>query len=152
MKNIASEIISKLKFAGAVEFGYQAFGISGYKLKRRFAIIESNFNKLIENTTLTIVLKNKDQYSKIVPAFSSIKLVEIDAETSIEVLLFKNQKCIDTISNSVKDVCKLPKYLYTTSYDRSNLFRETLLKHGFVHSNFLKRIVYSPMRIVNLFK
>ena len=129
--------VDKLLFAGAISFGSRALNVDTRSADHDFAMLKTNFDNLIKDSTDRVELVTAEHYFTVVPAWSTPLLVVTRIEgIKIDILLFSKKAYIDIVKKSIRDMQKLPKYMYYNKKHRRVLYQKTLLRNGFVHSNY----------------
>ena len=142
-----------LKFCGAQEFGSRPLGVSSGSSDTDLVMRKVAFDTLIKDKPIKELHKGDiSKYMNVVPAFNSVTLVTTLIGGKVDILLVESQHDIDVITNAISDMQAMPRYLYTKKSDRIELYQSRLLYHGWVYSDWRKRLRYLPQRLLNLFR
>jgi len=140
------EIISKLRFCGAIEFGSRALNVNTNKSDYDFAILRSNYEELFKGENLPEF--PLDNYFRVLPAYGRNTLLpnfQIMEKTSflgpfardfnaLDLLIIEHQEHLNMINNAVKALHKCPKQDLCIKEFRIELYEKELEHQGFIRS------------------
>lgn len=136
--------VPKLLFAGAVEFGSRALNVDYERSDYDFAMLRSNFYKLMENSNYFFTILPIKNYFKIIPRYGKNSLIRglmignIFSGTKLDILILEHQEHIDIIRKSVDFV----KTTYSTKLLKGKNFRIKVYEQALEKYGFQKQMKY----------
>ena len=138
--------IASLLFSGAVEFGSRPLGVATKDSDYDFAILRSNYVKLMENRLLPEEINIKKHFT-VVPKKglnTIVTSIKIKDEKTLDLLILERQEDIDTIKISIDYIkSKYSSEILSNKQLRINLYASALLSHGFKTTNYLMNFLHT---------
>jgi len=135
-------VLSKLRFAGAVEFGSRALNAHTKNSDYDYAILHSNLAKFLETTQCTLHLNDLNKSFDIAPTYGDNYFIYnmVADEGYVDIVVLEHQEHVDAFSNAVMVTRNTSLLILKDKKRRTEIFRKALLMEGFVPTGLFYKL------------